>query len=70
VCSAPDPGAAPLYARISALVRAIDELAADSRDGLAAGEASARVAGIWVLLEGLDPDLDRCRERYDRQPGT
>ena len=51
-------------ARLGALSRAIDDLAADSRAGLAPGEATARVATIWMLLDGLDPDLDRCRARY------
>jgi len=51
-------------ARLAALSLAIDELAADSRAGLAAGEATARVARIWMLLDGLDPDMDRCRARY------
>jgi hypothetical protein len=50
--------------RLGALARAIDELAADSRAGLPAADAAARVAGIWMRLEGLDPDLARCRERY------
>jgi hypothetical protein len=69
VCSEPDPGAASLPARLGALARAIDELAADSRAGLTAGEATARVARIWMLLEGLDPDLDRSRERYGEPLG-
>jgi hypothetical protein len=56
-------------ARLSALAGAIDELAADSRAGLPLGEATVRIAQIWMLLEGLDPDLDRCSQRYgDHRP--
>jgi hypothetical protein len=64
MCSQPDPSAAQLVTRLGTLARAIDELAADSRAGLPAAEAATRVAGIWTLLEGLDPDLARCSERY------
>lgn len=59
-----DPCAATLLVRLRALTRAIDELATESRDGLPAAEATARVARIWMLLEGLDPDLERSRARY------
>ena len=64
-----DP-AVPLVARLGALADAIDELAADSRAGLPAGEATVRIAQIWMLLEGLDPDLDRCRQRYGEHHAT
>ena len=68
MCSNPEP-AVQLMARLGVLADAIDELGADSRAGLPLGEATVRIAQIWVLLEGLDPDLDRCRQRYgDQRP--
>jgi hypothetical protein len=57
-------------ARLGVLADTIDELAADSRAGLPASEATARVAQIWMLLEGLDPDLGRCRQRYGDHRAT
>lgn len=68
VCSHPDLCAAHLMARLGALAQAVDELAADSRAGLPPGEAASRIAGIWMLVEDLDPDLARCRARYGSTP--
>jgi hypothetical protein len=53
--------------RLAGLTRAIDELAMDGLDGLPPEAWAERVAGIWALVEGLDPELARRRTLYFRQ---
>ncbi|GLY87855.1 hypothetical protein [Actinoallomurus iriomotensis] len=50
--------------RLASLTRAIDDLAAEGLGGLPPDAWAERVAGIWALVEGLDPDVARRRARY------
>lgn len=50
--------------RLARLTRAIDELAAEGSDGLPPEAWAERLAGIWTLIEGLDPEIARRRTRY------
>ena len=50
--------------RLASLTRAIDELAAEGLTGLPPEAWAERVAGIWTLVEGLDPEVARRRTRY------
>lgn len=54
---------------IAEVIRAIDQLAADSRAGLAPTDMRARVAGIWAMLAALDPELARLSAAYERTDG-
>ena len=54
---------------IAEVISAIDQLAADSRAGLAPPDMAARVAGIWAMLAALDPELARLSAAYDRTDG-
>lgn len=47
------------------LARAIDELAADCRDGTAPGQLAERIARVWEMVSDLDPELARRRSRYE-----
>jgi hypothetical protein len=57
VCSTPE---SPL----SRLVRAIDELAAECRDGAAQAQLAGRIAQVWEMMADLDPELARRRPGY------
>lgn len=50
--------------RLTRLTRAIDDLAAEGLSGLPPEAWAERVAGIWTLVEGLDPEIARRRSRY------
>jgi hypothetical protein len=50
--------------RLARLTRAIDDLATEGLVGLPPDTWAERVAGIWALVEGLDPELARRRARY------
>jgi hypothetical protein len=50
--------------RLARLTRALDELAADGLAGLPPERLVERVAGIWSLIEGIDPEIARSRTRY------
>jgi hypothetical protein len=52
--------------RMARLAEAIDDLAADGLVGLPPETLVERVAGIWSLVEGLDPEIARRRTRYTR----
>jgi hypothetical protein len=52
--------------RLARLTQALDELAAERLAGLPAERLVERVAGIWSLVEGLDPEIARSRTRYGR----
>ncbi|MGH3155686.1 MAG: hypothetical protein ACRDNF_03780 [Streptosporangiaceae bacterium] len=53
------------------LARAIDDLAADSREGTAQADAAERIARLWGMLADLDPELARRRPGYeDTADGT
>jgi hypothetical protein len=49
---------------LSRLVRAIDELAADCRDGAAQAQLAGRIAQVWEMVADLDPELARRRPGY------
>jgi hypothetical protein len=54
------------------LARAIDDLAADSRDGIAHADVAERIARLWGMLADLDPELAKRRPRYEdagKDPG-
>ena len=46
------------------LTKALDDLAAEGLSGLPPERLVERVAGIWSLVEGLDPEIARSRSRY------
>ena len=50
--------------RLALLTKAIDELAAEGLTGLSPEALVERVAGIWSLVEGIDPEIARRRTRY------
>jgi len=50
--------------RLATLTKAIDELATEGLSGLPPEAWAERVAGIWSLVEGLDPEIARRRSRY------
>jgi hypothetical protein len=50
--------------RLARLTKALDELAADGLTGLPPERLVERVAGIWSLVEGIDPEIARSRTRY------
>jgi hypothetical protein len=58
VCSTPE---SPL----DRLAWAIDELAADCRDGTAPAQLAERIARVWEMVSDLDPELARRRSRYE-----
>jgi hypothetical protein len=53
---------------LDALARAIDDLAADSRDGAAHDQLAERIARLWSMLADLDPELAKRRPRYEHTP--
>jgi hypothetical protein len=50
--------------RLAQLTQAIDDLAAMGWNGLPPEELAERVAEVWTLVEGLDPELTRRRSGY------
>lgn len=50
--------------QLARLERAIDDLAAEVLIGPPPESWAERVAGIWALVEGLDPEIARRRSRY------
>lgn len=54
--------------RLSRLTQAIEDLAAEGADGLPPECWAQRVAGVWALVEGLDPELARRRAHYEDAP--
>jgi hypothetical protein len=50
---------------LDALAHAIDDLAADSRDGAEPAHLADRIARLWSMLADLDPELARRRPRYE-----
>jgi hypothetical protein len=52
--------------RLARLTQALDDLAAERLAGLSTERLVERVAGIWSLVEGLDPEIARSRTRYGR----
>jgi hypothetical protein len=63
VCSTPEPS-------LDDLTLAIDELAAAARRaGTTQGDLSERIAWLWEMVAGLDPELARRLSRYQRPSG-
>jgi hypothetical protein len=54
---------------IAEVISAIDQLAADSRAGLAPSDIRTRVAGLWAMLAALDPELARLSAAYEPTDG-
>jgi hypothetical protein len=52
--------------RLARLTQELDDLAAEGLAGLPAERLVERVAGIWSLVEGIDPEIARSRSRYGR----
>ncbi|GAA4102787.1 hypothetical protein [Actinomadura miaoliensis] len=50
--------------RLALLTQAIDDLAAEGMAGLPPEALVERIAGIWSLVEGMDPEIARRRSRY------
>lgn len=50
--------------RLARLAQAIDDLATEGLVGLPPETLVERVAGIWSLVEGIDPEIARRRTRY------
>jgi hypothetical protein len=57
-----EPGSAAL----DNLTKAIDKLAADSRDGTTPPHLAERIARLWEMVSDLDPELAKRRAAYDR----
>lgn len=55
--------------RIARLTEAIDDLAAEGLGGLPQDALLERVAGIWSLVVGMDPEIARRRSGYADPPG-
>lgn len=51
------------------LARAIDDLAADSRDGVTHAHLTEQIARLWGMLADLDPELARRRPGYEDADG-
>ena len=47
------------------LTRAIEDLAADCRDGAVGSQLAERIAGLWGMIADLDPELARRRSGYE-----
>ena len=58
VCSTPE-------SPVGRLARAIEDLAADCRDGTADSQLAERIARLWGMIADLDPDLARRRSGYE-----
>ena len=58
MCSTPE-------AALDELAHAIDELAAASGAGEAAGHLAERIARLWRMIADLDPELARRRSGYE-----
>ena len=56
----------PPNAALDRLAKAIDELAADSRDGTASPQLAERIARLWTMVGDLDPELAKRRAAYER----
>jgi hypothetical protein len=50
--------------RLAQLAQAIEDLDADGLIGLSPEALAERVAGIWSMVEGLDPEIARRRTAY------
>lgn len=50
--------------RLTELTQAIDDLAATGMTGLPPAQLAERVARVWALVEGLDPELTHRRNAY------
>lgn len=55
--------------QLARLAQAIDDLAAEGLGGLSPEVLAERVAGIWSLVEGIDPEIARRRTRYTAAEG-
>ncbi|RFU42595.1 hypothetical protein DZF91_05565 [Actinomadura logoneensis] len=55
---------------IDRLADAIDDLADAGADALTPEELAARIAGLWSIVEALDPEIARRRSLYDRPRST
>lgn len=55
--------------RLARLTQAIDDLAAEGLTGLPPETLVERVAGIWSMVEGIDPEIARRRTRYTLPEG-
>jgi hypothetical protein len=52
---------------IDRIAAAIDQLASDARnagDSAFDGELATRIAGLWLMIGDLDPELARRAQRY------
>lgn len=50
--------------RLAQLTQAIDDLDAAGMSDLSTAQMAERVAAVWALVEGLDPELTRVRSGY------
>jgi hypothetical protein len=57
-------------ARLARLTEAIDDLAVAGMSGLPAAQLAERVAQVWALVEGLDPEIARHRTGYTDSNAT
>jgi hypothetical protein len=58
VCSTPE-------SPVARLAHAIEDLAADCRDGAADSQLAERIARLWGMIADLDPELARRRSGYE-----
>ncbi|HWG00398.1 MAG TPA: hypothetical protein VG164_00945 [Trebonia sp.] len=52
---------------IERIADAIDQLANDAQGSAPEAELTARIAGIWLMVGELDPELARRQRRYTSQ---
>ncbi len=50
---------------VDEVISAIDQLAADSREGMSGADMRARIAAVWAMLAALDPELARLSAAYE-----
>ncbi len=49
---------------IDRIAEAIDQLASDAQGETSEPELAARVAGLWLMVSALDPELARRKRGY------
>jgi hypothetical protein len=54
---------------IERITEAIDQLDRDVHGVAAETELTARLAGIWLMMSALDPEIARLQQAYITPPG-
>lgn len=67
VCSITGDAIDGIALAIDQITAAIDQVASDVRGSADEPELTARVAGIWLMMGALDPELARRQRGYTAQ---